>query len=524
MAKPVYYLTAPVYDAAAAASLGSLYSWILCDAVARHKGMLGFEAVQFAGVETHGVGVDGARKAAVEDRGAKPAGDGRAAAIKENYGALQELAELADIPWAQFARTSSPQLVRGVQALLRATMRYSGTALYKANYQGRYCALDGIDVSDSAAPAYCPVCGQPAELISEERVFFRLSAFRDRLIGLYKYRASFVQPRAFSEGVEELVGRGLKDISISRKAGTFGVTWPDDATRAVSRIYAELASYLGAVGYGSEGNAADEFRQSWSAKLHVIGKEALASHAICWPAFLMAADVKLPLHIFAHGTLTLEQPGGASDDAPRRLLQAIGGDALRYCLLREVAYGEDAKLSLDGLLARYNEDLAGGLGNFARRILALVARYSGGKIPRRSMPGILLHFDPTIELALLDTSATVRWAFDNRDFSDGLKRIWSLIATIDGILTAHIPSDVPVDRQEKSRVAYLLHDASEALSWIAMLLHPVLPQATSAIWECLGQSTSLDEQLIDHATPLASVMPGSPVTQLGELFPRVEKI
>lgn len=511
MANPKYYVAAPIYDASCPSQLADLYSAIFSDAIARHKRMCGFDVACVGGLETHGLNLKEFR----------PLRDHHAVSMRGNWAEFRKSLDLANIRHSNFAEVSIATHSEAVQALFRRVMRWSRTAIYKAEYRGRYCFHDGIDVSDSQVR--CPVCGRAAEMIREERYFFRLSTFRDRLLALYKYHPEFIQPQRSAVEIYQLVQRNLKDISIGRKWLSGDVPWPDEPDFAVCGPYAKLTSYLSALGFGVDGKGSDDFRRFWPVNLHVVTEATLTSYAVDWPAFLMAANLALPRHIFAHGTMGSEEPAGAVQLLPSILLQQMGGDAVRYLLLRELQYGQNASLNPQRLLDLYNEDLGRGLEGLARRILALTVRHSEGKIPNPSVFSLFRHFDPTIELALFDTIADVRSLFDSHNFSDGLGRICSLIGAIDEFLRKSVPL-VAGDSDAKERVAGALYDACQSLGWIAMLLHPVLPIASTAIWKSLGQTTPLESQLIDFETPMSCIMAGTPVTELKSLFPKLDSI
>src|SRR5208282_5536003 len=414
----------------------------------------------------------------------------------------------------------SAEHILAVQTLLRRILQRSRQAIYQDRYEGRYCPHDEIDVSDSAAPADCAICGRAAVLISEDRHFFRLSAYQKPLMAIYKYHPEFIQPQSRLNEIRSAVAAGLRDIPISRTPGARGIPWPDDAHRMVHERCAELAGYLSAVGFGEGGYGSEEFKRFWPANLHVIGRRALRSHAVEWPAFLMAADLPVPRHVFAHGALSFEREGTDQAFFPEPMVRALGSDAVRYSLLCEVGYGEDGRVDADGIVRRYNEELAEGLASLASRVLALVARHCDGKIPTQSL---LAGMDRTVEIVSGHTQAEVRFLLDSFNFSEGIKKIWSLVAITDKLLRDNARLELATDSSEKRRFSDVLHDACEELGWIALLLHPILPRATDAIWRGLGQRTRLEDQLVDE-TPWTCLRPGTTIGKLETLFPKVDDL
>lgn len=496
VAKHKFYITSSP-GITASGELGSLYALILSDAIARHRRMTGFDVAYFA-----------AR--------AVRAGSGQPGHDKSRTW-LDETIELASVHPTHSIETSSSAHVRAVRAVLRAIMRRSWSSIYKAHYEGRCCLQDQIDVSDSSKPAGCPVCGGPGEPVSEERYFFRLSAFQGKLQALYKYRPQFLQPGSRRQEIEQFIAAGMKDIPLSRKSGG-GVPWPDDAGQVVQNDFSELVSYLGALGFGQEGHASDDFDRYWPADLQVLHKAELLQHAVYWPAFLIAADIRVPRHIFAHGALSFDQQP-TDLGLLGHFARTFGTDALRYCLLREVPYDSDAKLSFERLATRYDAEIVQGYGNVARKILTFVTQYSAGKIP---VPGVAGNFDPGIERPVADARRAVGFLFDHYDLSEGLNVIQRLIASIGNALADFDPSATVSGPSRDNRVQPLIHDACQALAIITQMLHPALPQATVSVWKSLGRTTRLEDQIIDQ-TPWGVLRPGSPIGPIEDAFPFADK-
>ena len=257
-------------------------------------------------------------------------------------------------------------------------------SIFKRKYEGRYCIYDNLYVSDTPEPVNCPTCGRPAELISEENYFFRLSAYRKRLLDLYGAESSVRSARFPMNEVRSFVEGDLRDISISRKSIKWGIPWPGDPEH-VFYVLVRRAHQLYDRDWlrrGREGAANPQFRKYWAASdahvLHMIGKEIIRFHAVYWPAFLMAAELPLPKQIFAHGWLLFEQEKMSKSKGnvayPEPIVKVLGNDALRYYLLREVVFGQDGNFSRDALITRYNADLANGLGNLASRTLTMIER------------------------------------------------------------------------------------------------------------------------------------------------------
>ena len=525
MDKPKYYLTTPIYYANSRPHVGSAYTTIVCDVIARYKRMCGCDVAYTTGTDEHGVNIE---------RAAEKAGIPPQELVDRNQRIFIDLWKLLGIQYTDFVRTTSLEHARAVQVLVRRTLRRSPHAIYKAKYEGRYCIYDNLYVSDSPEPADCPICGRPAELISEENYFFRLSAFQKPLLELYAQQPQFVQPDFRMNEVRSFVEAGLKDVSISRKAIKWGIPWPDDPEHVFYVWYDALTSYMTAIGYGEghEGDANHKFQRFWPADVHMIGKEIIRFHAVYWPAFLMAAELPLPKQIFAHGWLLFEQEKMSKSKGnvayPEPIVKGfdeiagaeVGNDALRYYLLRETVFGQDGNFSRDALITRYNADLANGLGNLASRVLTMVNQYFSGEIPG---PQFLDEIDGRHPLDQTKRDiADARTNYDSFDFSDCTQQIWNLVSLADFMLVAEQPWKKIAEPGNRQAVGCVLYRAAETLRIASILAHPVIPDATQKIWEQLGQTGKLADVRIDQLE-WGGLKPGTKIGKPEAVFPRVDK-
>src|SRR6202021_51006 len=469
--KPKYYLTTPIYYANSRPHVGSAYTTIVCDVIARYKRMCGFDVAYLTGTDEHGVNIE---------RAAEKLGISPPDLVDRNPQIFRDLWKRLGISYTDFVRTTEPRHAIAVQNLVRRTQRVSPDAIFKRKYEGHYCIYDNLYVSDTPEPADCEICGRPAEIISEENYFFRLSAYQEKLLQLYKDQPDFVQPGFRLNEVKSFVESGLKDLSISRKTIKWGIPWPGDPEHVFYVWYDALTSYMS-------------------------GKEIIRFHAVYWPAFLMAAfpDKKLsdymPGRVQAHGWLLFEQEkmskskGNVAYAEP--IVRALGNDALHYYLLREVVFGQDGNFSREALITRYNADLANGLGNLASRVIALIHQYCGGRIPQISEKfdretGYSWNSEESNALRATFVRE-ICTAYDQFHFSSAAEKIWEIVAHYeygDGFLARYKPwthGDKPEMRWFVDSILYI---AAETLRAVTVLAHPIIPDATQKIWEQLGQS------------------------------------
>ena len=558
-----FYITTPIYYPNARPHVGSAYTTIVCDVLARYKRMCGYDVAFLTGTDEHGEKLE---------RSAEAAGQSPSQFVAEKRKLFVQLWEKLGIPVSvyggtathgcagtgksacatpdgkpdslRFIYTTHPDHEKSVQRMLRLAQKNSPGVIYKGQYQGRYCVSDERYIADGSDPVNCDICGRPAELISEENYFFKLSAFQNRLLELYEKHPEFVQPEYRRNEVKSFVKGGLRDISVSRKRLKWGIPWPDDPEQVFYVWYDALTSYMTGIGYAQGENGNEEFRKYWRNKpgeseiVHMLGKDILRFHAVYWPAFIMAAypdqPEMLPTTVFAHGWIYYEQDKMSKSKGnvvyPEPIVDALdsfgapGNDALRYYLLREAPFGQDTSFSYEGLIQRFNSDLANDLGNLASRVITMVNRYLNGTVTQ-PLRNIELADELPRPVAAKNAKIDVRHYFDAFDFSRGLDVIWSFIAGSNSFLNEMRPWELAQDSSRRDTLSVILRRAVNDLHFLAVLLYPVVPKSAERIWQQLGCEAS-EGQL--HEKQLDDLDWGElpPVTVVGRpepIFPRLDK-
>lgn len=549
MAMQTFYLTTPLYYPNARPHVGSAYTTIVCDVLARYKRMCGYDVAFLTGTDEHGEKLE---------RAAAAAGKSPSEFVAEQRKLFVGLWRKLGIQYDYFVYTDQPEHVTSVQRMLQLARKNEPGVVEKRRYEGRYCIYDERYVSDSTDPVNCDICGRPAELISEENYFFKLSAFEDRLLKLYRrhlddpanYPVPFVQPDFRLNEVASLVKGGLRDISISRKRIKWGVPWPDDPEQVFYVWYDALIGYMTGIGYAQGEQGSLTFRKYWRNTgggpneppgefVHMIGKDILRQHAVYWPAFLMAAGLPLPKTVFAHGYINYEQDKMSKSKGnvvyPEPIVDALdsfgapgvdaldsfgapGNDALRYYLLREAPFGQDMSFSYEGLIQRYNSDLANGLGNLASRLLTMIEQHCRGVLHPVS-PDQRDHRDQRIGKITEETFKQTLNHYDQLEFSRALEAIWSLSGEVDKYLVETKPWAVVKVPGSYDRFLTTVSTAYEALAWVVRLAHPVLPHSTERIWRQMGQTDKLGSLSFDNWLPYGAISLGRPKP----IFPRLDK-
>jgi methionyl-tRNA synthetase len=510
-----FYITTPIYYVNARPHIGHAYTTIACDTIARRQRLLGAETFFLTGTDEHGQKIERAAEAA----GKTP--QQYADEISAEFKALWKRMGISN---DDFIRTTEARHEKRVQELFRK-LRDNGF-IYKGTYTGQYCVSDELYVDGAQPGDPCPTCGRITETVHEENYFFKLSAFQDKLLELYK-NPEFIRPEARRNEVISFVKSGLRDQSISRSTFSWGIPVPDDPKHIIYVWFDALANYITAIGYGSSHAGAQEaFKKFWPADVQMIGKEIVRFHCVYWPAFLMAAGLPLPKAIVAHGWLLFEESKMSKSRGnivrTETILDVLGADALRYFLLREVVFGQDGSFSFDALVQRYNSDLANGLGNLASRTLTMINRYFKGEVPDPSQASKTAAEDAIAESACR-TIREFGTHFDQFQFSRALESAWSLIAAVDKYIVENEPWALgeKQDETSRTRLGTVLYTAAEALRIATVLAYPVMPDATARIWLQLGQGDIKKVDLVNLAW--GQLPPGTKLGEVQPVFPRADK-
>ncbi|MGE2729658.1 methionine--tRNA ligase [Mycolicibacterium vaccae] len=509
MSEPYYITTAIAYPNGDP-HVGHAYEYIATDAIARFKRLDGYDVRFLTGTDVHGL--------KMAETAAK-LGVPTAELARANSDVFQRLQEKLGISFDRFIRTSDPDHYEASKAIW-ARMVDAGD-VYLDKYSGWYSVRDERFFTEAETTVgedgvrVATETGTPVTWTEEETYFFRLSAYTDRLLALYRDHPEFIEPEVRRNEIVSFVSGGLRDLSISRTTFDWGVPVPDHPDHVMYVWVDALTNYLTGVGFPD--TESETFQRYWPADLHMIGKDIIRFHTVYWPAFLMSAGIELPKKVFAHGFLfnrgeKMSKSIGNTVD-PVNLVDTFGVDQLRYFLLREVPFGQDGSYSEEGIIGRINADLANEFGNLAQRSLSMVAKNLDGVVPT---PGEFTAEDTELLAAADALLDRVRGHYDATAMHLALEAIWSVLGAANRYFSAQEPW--VLRKSDPQRFATVLYTTLEVVRIAALLSQPVMPGSMGTLLDLLGQT---DDQRTFTAVG-RRLTPGTVLPAPTGVFPRYQ--
>lgn len=529
MSDSTFYVTSPIYYVTAAPSIGSAYTTVAADVLARWHRQRGENTWFLTGTDEHGQKV----MQAAEANGATPQ-DFTDKLVAEEW---KPVLDVIDASNDDFIRTTDPKHVERVQKFWQ-TLHDSGD-VYEGDFEGPYCvACEEFKIASELLDGeggvkLCPIHKTPVDLVAERNYFFPLSKYKDKLLAFYEENPTFVQPESARNEVISFVKSDLHDLSISRSTFDWGIEVPWDKDQVLYVWIDALLNYATAVGYGADPDSEDGkiFASRWPASLHLVGRDILRFHAVIWPAMLMAAGVAPPQQVFAHGWLLVggEKMSKSKANAihPSEIVDTFGSDAYRYYFMKVIAFGSDGSFSWEHLHAVYTSELANGLGNLVARVTAMVNKYFDGVLPEPAAAG---EAEAVVAAALKNAADTANEAIDRIAINEAVSAVADFASIINGYVTEQEPWKVAKDAlpsggAARDRLATILYTAAEALRGVAVLHASTMPKTALALWDALGaeaQLGSLAAQNVNNAGDWGQLRAGAILTKGASLFPRIE--
>ncbi|HLC57386.1 MAG TPA: methionine--tRNA ligase [Candidatus Nanoarchaeia archaeon] len=470
MAKKKFYVTTPIYYANAEPHVGSAYTTIAADVLARWHRLKNEDVFFLTGTDEHGQKI----QETAEKAGVKPKEFVDKISLK-----FKEAFKLLNVSNDYFIRTTEEEHEKSVKRVLQKL--YDAGMIYKGSYEAYYCVgceqyLTETDLIDGK----CPLHNREPELRREESYLFKLSHFQDKLLKLIESGEYCILPERKRKEIVTFISNGLKDISVSRLKSKvyWGIELPFDRNHCCFVWIDAFWNYVS----GLESNNC--FKKFWPADVQLMANDILRVHATIWPALLLATKNKLPKTLFVHGYFTVNGKKMSKSLGnvinPVELAKKYPVDAVRYFLFRDIPFGEDGDFSEEALKARYNNELANDLGNLVSRVLTLaeknfnkgIKKYpvEKGLAGKLNIDGISRHMDELeLHLALQGIMGFVKEC--NRHINN--EKLWERKG----------------DELEKH-----LYSLLEGIRITSLLLTPFIPESAGKINKQLGiSSKSLKE-------------------------------
>lgn len=487
MEKKKFYMTTAIAYASGKPHIGNTYEIVLADSIARYKRFQGYDVFFQTGTDEHGQKIE----LKAEDARITPKEfvDNAASEIKRIW-------DLMDTSYDKFIRTTDEDHEKQVQKIFK--YMYDKGDIYKGSYEGMYCTpCESFWTPSQLVDGKCPDCGREVQPAKEEAYFFKMSKYADRLIDYINTHPEFIQPVSRkNEMMNNFLLPGLQDLCVSRTSFNWGIPVTFDPKHVTYVWLDALTNYITGIGYDCDGNSSEQFKKLWPADLHLIGKDIIRFHTIYWPIFLMSLDLPLPKQVFGHPWLL--QGDGKMSKSKGNVLYAddlvdfFGVDAVRYFVLHEMPFENDGVISWELMVERLNSELANTLGNLVNRTISMSNKYFDGVVTNTS---VTADVDEDLKATVLGTLKKVNEKMDQLRVADALTEIFALFKRCNKYIDETMPWALAKDKAQQDRLATVLYNLVESISYGAALLEPFMPSTSKKILEQLNAKPRTIEEM-----------------------------
>ena len=507
MEREKYYITTPIYYPSGKWHIGTCYTTVVCDALARFNRLDGKDVFFLTGTDEHGQKIQ---------RAAAAAGVTPKQYVDKLVDDLKRLWKRLDITYDKFIRTTDEYHEKAIQKIFKKL--YDKGDIYKSEYEGMYCVpCESFWTKSQLVDGKCPDCGREVQTAREESYFFRLSKYQDVIEKLLT-EGDFLMPASRrKEMLNNFVKPGLQDLCVSRTSFDWGVKVPFDPKHVIYVWLDALFNYVTALGYMGEDD--ELFKKYWPADVHMMAKEIVRFHSVIWPAFLTALDLPLPKKVFGHGWIMFD--GGKMSKSkgnvvdPFILSDRYGVDTLRYYILHIVPFGEDGEYSNEMLVRSYNSDLANTLGNLVSRTTAMIDKYFG-QVPAPA--GDSEGEDGELKSLTAGLLAKVRAELKKPNVTTAMDAVWEVLHRANKYIDETAPWTLGASEEGKVRLSSVLFNLANAIRTCAVVLQAFLPETAEKILQKLGVKES-ERTFKSLSCPMSS---GGKVDKGAHLFNRLD--
>lgn len=470
-----FYITTPIYYPSGKFHIGTAYTTILADVLARYHRQKGEDVYFLTGLDEHGQKI----QIKSEEMGISPQEyvDGMASNAKELWNKL-------NITNNDFIRTTDK---RHVDAVTKAfNILYENGDIYKGKYVGKYCVpCETFYTESQLVDGKCPECGREVKEVEEETYFFNMKKYEDRLKKFYEENPNFLVPLTKkNEVMNSFVNVGIEDLCISRTTFDWGIKVPVDPKHVVYVWLDALLNYITALGYLSEDDSL--MKKYWPADIQIIGKDISRFHAIYWPIFLMALDLPLPKKLFVHDFIMMRDGKMSKSKGnviyPDILADAYGVDAVRYTILKSLPYGQDGEFTPESFIEKYNTELCNDLGNLVNRTIAMINKYQNGVIYKSNCK---TSFDDELNNYITDEVELYEKEIDNINIQNALGHILNIVSRTNKYIDETSPW-VLYKEEKYEELKSVMYNLYEAIRKISILFYPFIPTTSENIFNQLG--------------------------------------
>ena len=485
-----FVITTPLYYVNDKPHLGSIYTTLICDSIARYKRLCGEDVIFITGVDEHGLKIQ---------RTANKNGVDPQSHCDEISNIFMKNWNDWDITYNKFIRTSSKKHESIVKEFYQRVK--ASNDIYMGVQKGWYCVgcEEFKDNPENSSTYKCPIHQRNLEWKNEENLFFKLSKYQSQIQELIK-DPQFIEPIERRNEIINFVSKGLKDFSISRTNVSWGISVPDVQNHTFYVWFDALLGYVSAISLDTnKSSLEDSINKGWPADIHLIGKDILRFHAVYWPAMLLSAGMQIPKKVFGHGFLTREGQkmgkslGNVLD--PSLLLSKYGKEAVRWFLLKDISLGCDGDFQNKRFVEIINNDLANTIGNLLNRTTSMSRKWFNNKVPNIQAKNI----DHQLENYSNQTINNYIKHFNSFKLNLAANDILTFAIKTNLYLNEKQPWILIKDQSKIPQVMNIIYNVLESTRIIGLLLLPLLPDLSSKIDFQLGNyyknDTNWKEQL-----------------------------